>query len=113
MPTTRSGVATAPACGPDTLGTTGAAAARVNAAAARADAVPAAERAVAAQWAAWARHQRFSGNNAVPDYANPEQMNRYTWYRAHDWKVPYPGDAKIYAPSKVPGAYIPSSDSDG
>ena len=45
-----------------------------------------------------------------PDYANPEQMNRYTWYRARDWKVPYPGDSKIYAPSQVPGAYLPSSD---
>jgi hypothetical protein len=24
--------------------------------------------------------------------------------------VPYPGDSQIYAPAKVPGAYIPSSD---
>ena len=30
-------------------------------------------------------------------------MNRYTWYQAHDWKVPYPGDSKIYVPAKVPG----------
>jgi hypothetical protein len=36
--------------------------------------------------------------------------NRYTWYQAHGWKVPYPGDSKIYAPSQVPGAYLPSSD---
>ena len=34
-------------------------------------------------------------------------MNRYTWYRTHGWTVPYPGDAKIYAPSQVPGAYHP------
>ena len=51
--------------------------------------------------------QHLTGNGAVPDYANPEQMNRYTWYQTHDWKVPYPGDSKIYAPSQVPGAYIP------
>ena len=34
-------------------------------------------------------------------------MNRYTWYEAHDWKVPYPGDSKIYAPTQVPGALHP------
>ncbi len=37
-------------------------------------------------------------------------MNRYTWYQTHGWKAPYPGDAKIYAPSQVPGGYIPSAD---
>ena len=37
-------------------------------------------------------------------------MNRYTWYVTHDWKVPYPGDAKLYAPADVPGAYIPSAE---
>ena len=37
-------------------------------------------------------------------------MNRYTWYVTHDWKVPYPGDSQIYAPADVPGAYIPSPD---
>ena len=51
-----------------------------------------------------------SGSGAVPDYANPEQMNRYTWYQAHGWKVPYPGDSKIYAPNQVPGGTLPSSD---
>ena len=51
------------------------------------------------------------GDGAVPDYASPEQMNRFTWYQAHGWKVPYPGDSKIYTPSQVPGAYIPSPDS--
>jgi hypothetical protein len=50
------------------------------------------------------------GNGAVPDYANFEQMNRYTWYQAHGWKVPYPGDPKIFTPSQVPGAYLPSPD---
>lgn len=27
--------------------------------------------------------------------------------------APYPGDSKIFAPDQVPGAYIPSSESDG
>ena len=55
--------------------------------------------------------QHLTGNGAIPDFANPEQMNRYTWYQAHGWKVPYPGDTKIYAPAQVPGGYIPSSES--
>ena len=50
------------------------------------------------------------GDGAVPDYASPEQMNRFTWYQAHGWKVPYPGDSKIYAPSQVPGAPLVSPD---
>ena len=73
-------------------------------------AVPAAAQAIAAQWQAWRSSQRFTGNSAVPDFADPEQMNRYTWYQAHSWKLPYPGDTQIYAPSDVPGAYLPSSD---
>jgi YVTN family beta-propeller protein len=104
------GVSPVPACGPDTLGLKGAAARQLDAKVAREVAVPTAEKGVAAQWTAWAQHQHFTGDGAVPDYANPEQMNRFTWYHAHDWKVPYPGDAKIFAPAKVPGAYIPSSD---
>lgn len=35
-------------------------------------------------------------------------MNRWTWYRAHGWKVPYPGDSVIYAPSQVPNGDLPS-----
>ena len=104
------GIATPPACGLDTLGRTGAAAAALNKAVAEQTAVPANEQATAAAWQTWLTRQRLTGNGAVPDYANPEQMNRYTWYRAHDWKVPYPGDSKIYAPSQVPGAYLPSSE---
>jgi hypothetical protein len=104
------GVATTPSCGADTLGLTGAAARSLDAREARQTAVPAAEKNVAAQWAMWAQHQRFTGGSAIPDYADPEQMNRYTWYQAHEWKTPYPGDSKIFAPSKVPGAYIPSAE---
>jgi len=54
----------------------------------------------------------FYPTNARADYANPEQMNRYTWYETHDWQVPYPGDSKIYAPDDVPGAFIPNADTD-
>jgi YVTN family beta-propeller protein len=102
------GIATPPACGLDTLGKTGAAATAIDRAAARTTAVPANEQAIAAAWRTWLAGQHLTGNGAVPDYANPEQMNRYTWYEAHGWKVPYPGDSKIYAPSQVPGGYIPS-----
>jgi YVTN family beta-propeller protein len=104
------GIATPPPCGLDTLGLTGAKLAALNKAVAARTTVPANEKAVAAAWAAWIVHQHTMGNGAVPDYANPEQMNRYTWYEAHDWKVPYPGDPRIYAPSQVPGAYLPSMD---
>jgi hypothetical protein len=74
-------------------------------------AVPANETTVAAQWATWIKGQHTTGPNAVPDYANPEQMNRYVWYQTSDWKKPYPGDSKIYAPSEVPGATLPGFDS--
>jgi hypothetical protein len=52
------------------------------------------------------------GPEAKADYAHPEQMNRYTWYQTHDWKVPYPGDSKVYLPHEVPGAYLPSAETD-
>src|SRR5215469_14182125 len=99
-------ITTPPACGLDTLGETGAAAAAVNQAAAAQSAVPANMQATAAAWSTWLKAQHMTGNGAVPDYANFEQMNRYTWYQAHGWKVPYPGDSKIYTPSQVPGAAL-------
>jgi phospholipase C len=104
------GIATAPACGLDTLGKTGAAATALNTAETQKTAVPATEQATAAAWQTWLASQHTTGNGAVPDYANPEQMNRYTWYQAHGWTVPYPGDQKIYTPSQVPGAALPSAD---
>ena len=106
------GVVPPPTCGPDTLGLTGAAARALEAQEEQKVAIPAAERAVAAQWAAWAAKQHFSGPGAVPDFADPEQMNRYTWYRTHEWKTPYPGDPKIYAPAEVPAGYVPPVDSE-
>jgi hypothetical protein len=99
------GIATAPACGLDTLGQTAAQAARAQTAT-----VPANQMATAAAWQTWLRKQHTTGKSAIADYANPEQMNRFTWYQAHGWKVPYPGDSAIFAPAQVPGAYIPSTD---
>jgi hypothetical protein len=72
--------------------------------------VPANEVATAAAWQTWLRKQHTTGKSAIPDYANPEQMNRYTWYQTHNWKLPYPGDSRIYLPSRAPGAFIPSPD---
>ena len=106
------GVATEPDCGPDTLGRKGTAAKKLNAAVAKKVAIPDGKKKLAAQWESWSQHQRFTGARAVPDYANPAQMNRWTWYRTHDWKTPYPGDTKLYAPSAVPGHYLPSPEVD-
>ncbi|HWE91497.1 MAG TPA: alkaline phosphatase family protein [Pseudonocardiaceae bacterium] len=104
------GLATQPSCGSDVpAGQTTASVAKADAAA---TAVPAAEQSVAAQWKAWAAQQHFTGPSAIPDYANPEQMNRYTYYQTTGWAKPYPGDSKIYAPDNVPGAFIPSADND-
>ena len=98
------GLSTLPTCGANVpAGTT-------EAKIAASTAVPANMKPVAAQWAQWLTKQRTTGPNAVPDYANPEQMNRYVWYQTSDWKKPYPGDSKIYAPNQVPGATLPSSD---
>jgi hypothetical protein len=98
------GLSTLPSCGADVpAGTT-------EAKIAASTAVPANMEQVAAQWAQWLTKQRTTGPNAVPDFANPEQMNRYVWYQTSDWKKPYPGDSKIYAPNQVPGAILPPSD---
>jgi YVTN family beta-propeller protein len=104
------GITTPPACGLDTLGQTGAAAAAVKKAEVRRTIVPANKRAIAAAWRRWLAGQHLTGNGAIPDFANPEQMNRYTWYQAHGWKKPYPGDSKIYSPGQVPGGSLPSPD---
>ncbi|MFI5792327.1 phosphoesterase [Streptomyces sp. NPDC051677] len=103
------GVSPQPTCGADTPAPqdTKAAAAPTSVA------VPEAKQELAAQWKSWAKQQRLTGPNAVPDYANPTQMNRYTWYQTHNWTKPYPGDKQVYAPADVPGAYLPSPDSDG
>jgi YVTN family beta-propeller protein len=102
------GVTPAPTCGVDTP-------AAQNPKAAPAPTttkVPAAEQQVAAQWEAWKVKQPFVGPRAKADSANPVQMNHFSWYEANGWTKPYPGETKIYSPDKVPGAYIPSADTD-
>jgi len=101
------GVAQTPACGADTPGQ---GSARASAAATKQVAVPANELATAAAWQTWLGKQHTTGKTAQADFANPAQMNRYTWYQTHNWKIPYPGDPGIYLPAKVPGALIPSPD---
>ncbi|GAA2920469.1 alkaline phosphatase family protein [Streptomyces mexicanus] len=102
------GLKTPPSCGVDTP-----AAQDPKAAAVPSSAVPADKRTLAAQWDAWKSKQHLTGPGAVPDYANPAQMNHLTWYETHAWQKPYPGEKKIYAPGDVPGASIPSAESDG
>jgi YVTN family beta-propeller protein len=101
-------VTPAPSCGQDNP--TPASGAAANGGAASMASVPASEKAVAAKWEAWRQKQAFNSANPSPDTASPELMNRFTWYQAHNWSTPYPGDPRIYTPSQVPGAYIPSSD---
>ncbi|MCX5401718.1 bifunctional YncE family protein/alkaline phosphatase family protein [Streptomyces sp. NBC_00102] len=102
------GLKTAPSCGLDTPAPQDPAAAAVPVAKVPADMEP-----LASQWDTWKSKQHLTGPNAVPDYANPAQMNHFTWYQTHNWKQPYPGEKKIFAPENVPGAYIPSAESDG
>ncbi|MGW2728922.1 alkaline phosphatase family protein [Streptomyces sp. NPDC001494] len=102
------GLKTPPACGVDTPAPQDPAAAPAPSAK-----VPADQRSLAAKWDRWKSKQRLTGPNAVPDYANPAQMNHFTWYETHNWKKPYPGESRLFAPDDVPGAYIPSSESDG
>jgi Phosphoesterase family len=64
-------------------------------------AIPEAERATYRQWITWTKFQHFTGRHAAPDIAAPQQMNRFDWYSAHDWKVPYPGDKTILSPRQV------------
>jgi YVTN family beta-propeller protein len=100
------GVETAPVCGADTV------AAKYDSLA-PANAVPGAEEKAANAWKAWARKENLTGANPQPDRANPELMDHYTWYAAHDWTVPYPGDEKVLTPAQVPGRYLPAPESDG
>lgn len=101
------GLATPPTCGLDTP-----APQDPTAAAVPTTKVPAGMKPLASQWNSWKTHQRLTGPNAVPDYANPAQLNHLTWYQTHNWSRPYPGEKKIFAPKDVPGAYIPSAESD-
>ncbi|MFJ9854450.1 alkaline phosphatase family protein [Streptomyces sp. NPDC101150] len=102
------GLKTQPPCGSDNPAPQSPKAAAVSPAK-----VPADKRDLAATWDKWKSKQRLTGPHAVPDYANPAQMNHLTWYETYNWNKPYPGENKIFAPQDVPGAYIPSSENDG
>ena len=52
---------------------------------------------------------RSTGSMSRADRENPEQLNRLDWYSAHDWKLAYPGDPKIYLPDQVPGRNLPAA----
>ncbi|MFJ8787603.1 alkaline phosphatase family protein [Streptomyces sp. NPDC102462] len=102
------GLATPPSCGADVPAPENPAAAAVPS-----GKVPADKKSLAATWEEWKSHQRLTGSRAVPDFANPAQMNHFTWYQTYGYTKPYPGEHRIYAPDDVPGAFVPSSESDG
>jgi len=105
------GLSTPPACGEDTV------AAKFASLAPElgpAPAVPPGKEKVAELWRSWwKQQQRVNRVNAIPDRANPEQMDHFTWYEAHGWRVAYPGEDEILTPAEVPGSYLPPPDSDG
>ncbi|WP_433305647.1 alkaline phosphatase family protein [Actinoplanes sp. CA-030573] len=101
------GLTTLPPCGADVP-----AAQDPAAAAAPTGVVPAGEKQLAAQWDSWKAQQKLTGPTARADFANPAQMNHFSWYQSHDWKKPYPGESAIVAPAQVPGAYIPPAETD-
>ncbi|TDD87000.1 phosphoesterase [Actinomadura darangshiensis] len=94
------GLSTPPECGNDEPSGT-------------ASAVPAGMRPTVDAWNAWKRKQHLTGSTAAPDRANPALMDHFTWYQAHDWTTPYPGEKKILTPEEVPGRYLPSPETDG
>jgi YVTN family beta-propeller protein len=71
--------------------------------------VPADMKSVYASWMGWMATQDARGKFSGPDRVNPEQLNRLDWYSAHNWKVAYPGDSKIYRPGQVPGRNLPAA----
>jgi hypothetical protein len=71
--------------------------------------VPADMQSVYAAWQAWSRQQVAQHHFDGPDRVNPQQLNRFDWYEAHDWRVAYPGDPKIYMPDTVPGRNLPAA----
>jgi YVTN family beta-propeller protein len=75
---------------------------------AKAEAVPASQRRTYNAWMAWSRRQHFTGRHAVEDFAKPALLNRLDWYAAHNWRLAYPGDSRIFAPNRVPGRNLPA-----
>lgn len=60
-------------------------------------------------WMNWGKLQAAKGKFSHADAVNADQLNRFDWYSAHDWKVAYPGDPKIYLPDQVPGYKLPAA----
>ncbi|WP_404868220.1 alkaline phosphatase family protein [Kitasatospora griseola] len=102
------GLATAPSCGLDVPAPQSPTAAR-----AATGIVPAERTDLVQKWSDWKQQQHLTGTDAAPDRANPAQMNHLTWYEAHDWNTPYPGEQELLAPADVPGATLPSAELDG
>ncbi|MFZ0970984.1 MAG: bifunctional YncE family protein/alkaline phosphatase family protein [Solirubrobacteraceae bacterium] len=71
--------------------------------------VPADMKSIYKAWKVWSAQQAAEHHFDGPDHVNPEQMNRYDWYSAHDWRLAYPGDPKIYTPTQVPGRNLPAA----
>jgi YVTN family beta-propeller protein len=71
--------------------------------------VPPAMKKMSESWNQWKNRQPFQGMDGKPDSAKPLLLDRFDWYSAHDWKVAYPGDPKIYLPSEVPGGKLPAA----
>jgi YVTN family beta-propeller protein len=71
--------------------------------------VPADMQSIYRAWTEWSAQQAAEHHFDGPDHVNPEQMNRYDWYSAHDWRLAYPGDAKILKPEQVPGRNLPAA----
>lgn len=89
-------VKTAPACGLDVVKPS-------SATDPAATTIPANMRRLADEWEKWRAKQPFVTENEE-DSVDPVLMNRYTWYAAHFFRTPYPGDTRIYSPKDVPGA---------
>ena len=71
--------------------------------------VPADMKSVYEAWMSWMKQEDARGKFSHPDAVNAPQLNRFDWYSAHDWKVAYPGDPKIYVPDQVPGRKLPAA----
>ncbi|WP_072041945.1 alkaline phosphatase family protein [Nigerium massiliense] len=90
----------APACGPDVPGTLVPNAKAPTSAAL--PPLPAKAKSLAKQWEQWRVTQPFV-TEQEEDEVVPPLMNRFTWYQAHNFSTPYPGDKVVYAPKDVPG----------
>jgi YVTN family beta-propeller protein len=71
--------------------------------------VPANMQSVYKTWTAWSQQQVAEHHFDGPDRVNPQLMNRFDWYSAHNWRLAYPGDPKIYTPNQVPGRNLPAA----